>query len=138
MDDDLGSIFLIVRFFAYTLLTDSTVYYGFLMIEFLHGLSYSLIDMSMVTICSDLFPTDMQMIAQGLLSMIKAGIGPFIFVILSGWSFQTFGGKWTFRGAAVIDAIALLAFVLCSRGGTFATKTEKQFNSAKKSKKVKK
>merc|ERR1712129_116766 len=106
-----GVICLICRCVAYSLLSADTLWL-LLLIEPLHGITYSLVQLSAVNIIYDLFGEKYAASAQGSLSAIRSGLGPLLWVSSSGFVLQFVSGKWCYRIVAIGITLSLIAFVL--------------------------
>ena len=104
----------ILRLFGYTLLTADNLWL-LLVIETLQGFTMGLVHVAIVTLCAIIFPKHLSVTAQGLMSSIRFGFAPFIFLFISGYIMEYFGGQWLYRGLACIVAITLVLFYFLSR-----------------------
>lgn len=109
-----GFICYVLRLLGYTLLSADNLWL-LLIIETLQGFTMGLVHVSIVTLCAIIFPKDLNVTAQGLMSSIRFGFAPFIFLFVSGYIMEYFGGQWLYRGLAAIVFITLILFYFLSK-----------------------
>merc|ERR1711920_368976 len=109
---------LILRCVGYSLLSVDNLWL-LLFIEPLHGITYALIQLSMVNIINDLFGEKYAASAQGSIASIRSGLGPLVWVSLSGYVMQFVSGKWCYRIVAIALSLSLCLFVVANKTKTF-------------------
>eukprot|EP01084_Bolivina_argentea_P227075 383525_1 len=121
----IGLIIYVFRLIAYTFLTSDTLWL-LLLIELLQGFTFSLLHVALIAIPSIIFPNSMQVTGQGLMSTIRFGIGPVVFLVTGGFIMELYGGIWLYRSIAIFSAIVLVIFYFLSRNNDIIT--ENKFN----------
>eukprot|EP01084_Bolivina_argentea_P061780 112936_1 len=104
----------VLRLMGYTLLTANNLWL-LLIIETLQGFTMGLVHVAIVTLCAIIFPEHLAVTAQGLMSSIRFGFAPFLFLFIAGYVMEYLGGKWLYRGLAFTVFIALIVFYMLSR-----------------------
>jgi MFS transporter, PPP family, 3-phenylpropionic acid transporter len=86
----------------------------FLLIQLLHGFSFSLAWSAGVSFADQIAPPGMTATAQGMYTAVQLGIGTATGAILGGWMYQTVGAVQMYRSIALMIAIAIPVFYLLS------------------------
>lgn len=76
-------------------------------IQFLHGLTFSLMWVAGISYANQIAPQGMSAAAQGLFSGVMLGIGSAAGSLLGGFLFDAVGAIWMFRVMAGIAALAI-------------------------------
>ncbi len=121
----IGLLIYVIRLSAYTLLTSDTLWL-LLLIELFQGFTYSLLQCSLVAIPSIIFPDSMQATGQGLMSTVRFGIGPVVFLSLGGFIMEFYGGKWLYRSIAMFSTVVLVIFYFLFNEKKFMTNEKRQ------------
>ena len=98
-----------LRLAGYSLLTADSLWL-LLLIEMLQGVTMGLVHVAIVTLCAIIFPQHLAVSAQGLMSSIRFGFAPFLFLAVSGYVMQYAGGQWLYRGLAALVFVTLIIF----------------------------
>ena len=128
-----GLICYILRLMGYTILNANNLWL-LLIIETLQGFTMGLVHVAIVTLCAIIFPQHLAVTAQGLMSSIRFGFAPFIFLFVSGYIMQYFGGKWLYRGLALIVLFTLVTFYLLSKQSNYIMNETHNVNISKQTK----
>ena len=108
-----GFICYVLRLTGYSLLSADNLWL-LLVIETLQGFTMGLVHVAIVTLCATIFPQHLAVSAQGLMSSIRFGFAPFLFLIASGYIMEYVGGQWLYRGLAFAVFLTLIAFYFLS------------------------
>lgn len=108
----LSSLSYVVRAFGYTVAPNGWVV---LLLEPLHGVTYSASAMAGVAFVAERTPPELEATGQSLLSVVKA-LGITIGVALGGYVMEHFGSKVLYRSAGVVVLTAAVTFAACDPG----------------------
>jgi PPP family 3-phenylpropionic acid transporter len=102
---------------------------AFLLIQSLHGMTFSLAWIAGVSYADEIAPAGLTATAQGMYAGVQLGVGSAVGAILGGWLYQTVGPVSMYRILAGIVAVGVLVFIMIGRKpkpqrkGTFYAKT---------------
>jgi PPP family 3-phenylpropionic acid transporter len=102
----------VVRALAYTVVSEPWV---FLVIQLLHGLTFSAMWVAGVSYADYLAPEGLGATAQGLFSAVLYGLGGIAGGLIAGLLYDELGAVAMFRWAAAFALVGLLIFALASR-----------------------
>jgi PPP family 3-phenylpropionic acid transporter len=120
---------LLQRFSAYRLMLIALAFTGlrvfllsftgtpvtFLLIQFLHGMTFSLAWIAGVSFADEIAPAGLSATAQGIYAGIQLGVGTAVGAMLGGWLYQVVGPVIMYRILAGIVAMGVLIFILIGR-----------------------
>lgn len=101
-----------LRAFAYSF---ANVPWLVLVIQLLHGPTFSVLWVSGVSHASELAPEGLGATAQGMFSSVLIGLGSGLGAVIGGWLFDQFGAAAMFRFAGVAVIMGALVFTLAGR-----------------------
>ena len=101
-----------VRSLLYSIVT---VAWPILIIQLLHGATFSTMWVAAVSYASEIAPPGLGATAQGLVSTVMFGIGSAAGALAGGVLYQDFGGAWMFRIMAAIAFLGLIIFPIAER-----------------------
>ena len=102
----------VVRALAYTVIT---VPWMFLVVQFLHGLTFSAMWVAGVAYANEMAPAGLNATAQSLFSAVFLGLGGIIGALIGGVLYDDLGTETIFYFAAAAAAIGFVFFVLAGR-----------------------
>jgi len=108
----------VVRALAYTVVSETWM---FLVVQLLHGLTFSAMWVAGVSYADSMAPTGLGATAQGLFSGVLLGMGGIAGALLGGILYDELGAVAMFRWAAAFALVGFVVFALASRN---APKTE--------------
>ncbi|MBI9048921.1 MAG: MFS transporter [Anaerolineaceae bacterium] len=85
---------------------------SFLLIQLLHGFSFSLAWSAGVSYADQMAPAGLSATAQGMYAGVQLGIGAAVGAILGGWLYQSIGAAAMYRLMALVMAVGLLLFLV--------------------------
>lgn len=102
----------VVRALAYTFISEPWM---FLVVQLLHGLSFSAMWVAGVSYADSMAPEGLSATAQGLFSGVQLGLGGIAGGLIGGILYDELGATAMFRWAALAALVGLMVFALVSR-----------------------
>lgn len=94
----------------------------FLLIQSLHGITFSLAWIAGVSYADEIAPAGLSATAQGMYAGIQLGVGSAVGAIFGGWLYQVVGPVSMYRILAGIVAVGVMTFILIARNQKHWTK----------------
>jgi PPP family 3-phenylpropionic acid transporter len=102
-------LILVVRSLAYSLINSPGLV---LLIQLLHGLSFSTMWVAGVSYANDIAPKGMGATAQGLFSGVQLGLAGTFGGLIGGFLYENLGAVMMFRWVGMIGFVALILFLM--------------------------
>ncbi len=102
-----GVVMIVIRALLYSVVRQPWMV---LLVQLLHGPTFSAIWVAGVSYADELAPTGLATTAQGLFNATFMGLGAAFGALLAGILYQNFGPDWMYRGLALLVLLGLLVY----------------------------